>query len=237
MKPTTNNLSMLLPRGIVLLTLITIFCSTVVMQAQKEFLPYQTVLTDKSGASLKVLDVEVLVELKSYSSSGTTVYSEEHSTETGTEGEISLLIGAGTPQGIAYREIDWSVPMYVSISFKPSGFINYFSNNTSELLSVPYAIFSIYSECEQGCPGNQGPKGPTGPEGPYGPQGPKGPNQGQGPPGPMGPAGATGVFEFTLRSTPPSFNSANKVYLDDGTNRADNKPGLRIYINNTWQDI
>jgi len=197
-------------------------CSLNTAKAQKNIMQYQTVL---------------MINLNAYSSNGTTVYTETHSLATGINGEISLPIGGGVAQGLAFREVDWSVPMYVEVLFKPTGFINYFSNNTTKLLSVPYAMFSLYSQCAQGCPGEQGPEGIQGVRGPAGPQGPQGPTQNGGPQGPMGPAGAPGKFEFDLRSSPPSSPIQFQVYLDDGTNRADNNPGLRLYDNNKWKDL
>lgn len=218
-----------------LVALLSIGATTV--SAQKNIMQYQTILADKNGDRIKSLDVEVLINLNAYTSTGTTVYTETHTLATGINGEITLPIGGGVAQSIAFREIDWSVPMYVEVLFKPSGFINYFSNNTTKLLSVPYAMFSLYSKCAQGCPGGLGPEGIEGIVGPQGPQGPNSSNAAQGPEGPMGPAGAPGKFEFDLRSTPPFSPVQFQVYLDDGTNRGDSKPGLRLYNNNSWQDL
>lgn len=205
------------------------------VQAQNETLRYQTSLTDKDGDKLKALDVDILIELRQFSASGPVVYSEKHLTTTGISGELELYIGDGDPQSIDFKELDWSAPTYVQLSYKPTGFVSYFKNNTTELLSVPYAMFSLYSVCDEGCPGRDGEDGPQGPQGPQGSQGPHG---AQANPGPRGPKGEPGVFKFSMRSTEPSFpRIAYRVYLDDGTNRADGKPGFRQYINNTWQDL
>lgn len=204
----------------------------------KATLPYQTVLYDNQGDAIKVLDVEILIELKAISNNGGVVYSETHQLTTGLFGEIRLNIGNGDPLGVDFKEVDWSVPIYVEVQFKPQGFINYFSNNTTELLSVPYALFSLYSTCAQGCPGEQGEDGPPGPQGEQGPRGPEG---ARGPAGneqgPEGPPGTDGVFFFhRMFSSPPSRHQYH-VYLDDGSNRADNRPGLRYFDNWNWIDI
>ncbi len=205
--------------------------------AQKHTLPYQTVITDKEGDPIKEVDVEILVELRGFASTGAVLYSETVTQKTDLNGAVAFNIGTGTAQGIEFTELDWSIPMYVQIHFKPLGFINYFSNTSAQLLSVPYAAFSIYSRCEQGCPGQTGPTGPQGATGPQGPAGPFSSPGAQGATGPQGPQGAQGSFDFILRSSPPFGPIENQVYLDDGSNRGNGEAGFRIYLNNNWQDL
>ncbi len=118
----------------------------------------------------------------------------------------------------------------------------------------------------QGPPGPAGPQGPPGPpsniQGPPGPEGPPGPNGGPpgpagdpGPPGPdspdgvQGPMGAQGPHMFrnhtyNMKSVPPTKMPGGSnnlevgyIYIDDGTNRADGKPGFRRYDGSQWIDI
>jgi surface protein len=70
-------------------------------------------------------------------------YSEVHTLSTDDLGQVSLVIGQGTPiqpTGI-FSEIDWSIGnYYLAIELDTgSGFI---SMGTSQLLSVPYAMYS-----------------------------------------------------------------------------------------------
>lgn len=224
--------------SLMLATVITMSCLTSdVVQAQKHTLPYQTIIVDNHGDPIKDVEVEILVELIGYSKNGNVLYSETHTEKTDLSGAISMQLGAGDAQSIEFVELDWSIPMYVKIQFKPLGFINYFSNNITELLSVPYAAFSLYSKCEDGCPGSNGEDGIAGAQGAQGPAGPSSPIGATGATGGQGPQGLPGIFEFTMKSAAPFGPDENEVYLDDGTNRGDNKPGLRIYLNNTWQDL
>jgi len=205
---------------------------------QKETLAYQAVLTDKDGDLLKVIDLEILVELKANSPNGNVIYSEKHETTTGINGEISFHLGDGQPEGNDYSEINWNQPIYTSLSYRPKGFINYVSTQSTKLLSVPYATFSLYSTCEEGCPGTPGKPGRDGYNGPQGPAGPQGPSGNTGVQGPQGPQGAQGTFEFSPVSSPPfSVPVEMQVYLDDGTNRSDGLVGLRQFINNSWEDL
>lgn len=117
----------------------------------------------------------------------------------------------------------------------------------------------------QGPPGLPGPRGNPGPEGDQGPQGPQTNMVGaQGPPGPpgpaggpagdpgpkgvtgpagpqgactQGPAGPTWLSQLQMRSSPPGATSGDNIYLDDGTNRTDNLPGLRIFTGGVWVDL
>ena len=90
-------------------------------------------------------------------------------------------------------------------------------------------------------PGIAGPKGERGPAG--GPQGDRGPTGNQGPRGPngeCGPAGPVGrswVSQLKLESSPPPPSFGENIYLDDGTNRADGKPGFRLFNGTDWIDL
>lgn len=221
----------------VMAMMILVMVSSTDMVAQKESMAYQSILLDKNGDPIRALDVEVKVQLRQLSSTGTVIYSEVHQIKSGLNGEAKLNIGVGTPESVSFREVDWSVPIFVEILFKPQGFVSYFPNNTTELLSVPYAAFSLYSKCQDGCPGAKGEKGIEGAPGVTGPQGPKGSPSAQGPQGPDGPQGAPGSFSFNLDSQVPQRPAENQVYLDDGSNRSDGRPGFRLYFNDSWIDI
>ena len=89
-----------------------------------------------------------------------------------------------------------------------------------------------------------GPKGPTGPQGPAGgptgPQGQTGPAGNSGPSAPQGPQGAKGpdgLTRFVMTNVTPTANGDQNIYLDDGTNRIDGKPGFRYWNGTSWIDI
>ena len=114
-----------------------------------------------------------------------------------------------------------------------------------------------------GVAGPAGPPGPNGPQGPIGlpstnigPEGPQGPpGPGGGPQGPIGPAGPAGLAGSAgqqgaaglpgssfadyaeMTNVVPTPSSELNLYVDDGTNRADGKPGLRYYNGTTWIDL
>jgi hypothetical protein len=87
--------------------------------------------------------------------------------------------------------IDWSGGMvYVKTEIDMTGGSNYSLVSTRELLSVPYALYSLNSGSNT--PGPVGPMGPQGPAGNDGSTGPQGIQGNDGPMGPQGPIGLTG---------------------------------------------
>lgn len=87
--------------------------------------------------------------------------------------------------------------------------------------------------------GPQGPQGPQGlPGGPRGDQGPKGDRGPQGPTGQcsIGPRGPSWISQVEVKSQPPPTVFDN-IYLDDGTNRSDGRPGFRFFDGTVWIDL
>lgn len=149
---------------------------------------YQAVMTDTSDLPILNSAVGIKISVLQGSSSGTPVFIETHSTTTNGIGLISLQIGAGTPVLGNIASVDWSLgPYFVKTETDPNGGTSYSIVGTSELLSVPYALYSV-----NGTPGPTGPAGTQGATGPQGPQGPQGATGAAGPQGPQGPQGATG---------------------------------------------
>ena len=80
------------------------------------------------------------------SDTGTAVYTETHTTTTNANGLVTLNIGAGTT-GDDFSTIDWSTGSYfVKAETDPNGGTNYTIAGTSQLLSVPYALYAKSTE-------------------------------------------------------------------------------------------
>ena len=89
-------------------------------------------------------------------------------------------VGGGTLVSGNLSAIDWANgPYYIKTETDPEGGSNYSISGTSQLLSVPFALYSA-----NGTPGPQGPIGPAGPQGPAGQNGAAGATSPQGPAGP-----------------------------------------------------
>ena len=159
---------------------------------------YQAVARNSGGIILSGQNITVRLSVLSGSSTGVAEYVETHQALTNQFGLFSLQIGGGNAVSGTFSGITWNgASKYLKVEIDPAGGTGYVDLGASELISVPYAIWSENSNT----PGPQGPQGPQGPVGPAGPQGPAGPTgatgaQGvtgaTGPQGPAGPAGATG---------------------------------------------
>jgi hypothetical protein len=122
---------------------------------------------------------------------GTAVYVETHSAATNSNGLVSIEIGGGAVTSGSFATIDWANgPFFVKTETDLAGGTNYTITGTSQLLSVPYAMYAAASGSSiPGPAGPQGPQGPAGNDGAPGPQGPAGNDGATGPQGPQGPAG------------------------------------------------
>ncbi|MFM7748377.1 MAG: hypothetical protein ACKO7X_10725, partial [Bacteroidota bacterium] len=114
-----------------------------------------------------------------------------HQLTTNSNGLLTCIIGSGQPTLGMMDTIDWSGGMvHVKTEIDMTGGSNYSLVSTRELLSVPYALYSLNSGSN-----TPGPVGPMGPQGPAGNDGAVGP---QGPAGPQGPSGPGGGGSGTL---------------------------------------
>ncbi len=167
-------------------------------QAPQKF-SYQAVVRDGSDNLITGTTVGMKISILSGSISGAVVYSESQSPLANANGIISVEIGAGTPISGTLSSIDWSADNYfIKTEIDPTGGSSYSISGTTQLLSVPYALYAANSGSST--PGPQGPAGPVGPagaDGATGPQGPIGLTGATGPQGPIGPIGLTGATGST----------------------------------------
>jgi uncharacterized protein (TIGR02145 family) len=109
---------------------------------------YQSIVRDVTGEVVADQAVGVQVMLLQGSISGTVVYSEAHTPMTNTYGLVTFQIGGGTVGMGDFTSIDWSMgPYYVQIGTDPTGGTDYSQiQGTSQLVSVPYALYSNASD-------------------------------------------------------------------------------------------
>ncbi len=135
--------------------------ATIYAQSPEKF-SYQAVVRNSGGVLIQSSNVGIKVSLLQGSSSGTIVYSETHGVVTNVNGLVTLEIGGGIVVSGTFATIDWSAgPYFLKTETDPAGGSNYTITGTSQLLSVPYALYAANS----GTPGPQGPIGLTGADG------------------------------------------------------------------------
>lgn len=109
---------------------------TVMAQSPGGF-SYQAILKDAAGTVRANVATVVKFEILQGSATGTVVYSETQNTTTTSTGLINLSLGTGTPLTGTFAAINWSTgTYYLKIT------IDNVAMGTSQLLSVPYALYS-----------------------------------------------------------------------------------------------
>jgi hypothetical protein len=115
---------------------------SLVAQAPQSF-KYQTVVRYNTGEIMSNKSVSFRISMHEGSATGTIVYQETHATTTNPFGLANLKIGSGEIVSGTFSSINWaSGSKYLEIEMDPSGGNSYVSMGTTQLLSVPYALFS-----------------------------------------------------------------------------------------------
>jgi hypothetical protein len=89
---------------------------------------------------------------------GAVVYQETFSTNTSSLGLANVNIGMGASVIGTFSGINWGKnSKFIQVEMDPTGGTNYTDMGTTQMMSVPYALY-----CANGTPGPQGPAGPVG---------------------------------------------------------------------------
>ena len=110
---------------------------------------YQAVIRNASGALVTNHAVGMRISILQGSATGTVVYRETYSPvpQTNANGLLTVDIGGGTPSTGTFSGIDWvDGPYYLKTETDPTGGTSYTITGTSQLLSVPYALFARTSD-------------------------------------------------------------------------------------------
>ena len=157
-----------------------------------EKMSYQAVIRDAGNTLVTSQAVGMQISILQGSISGTAVYVETQTPTSNINGLVSVEIGSGTVVSGTFNTIDWSAgPYFVKTESDPTGGSTYTITGTSQLMSVPYALYAKTSGSST--PGPQGATGPQGAAGTNGTDGAVGATGATGPQGPQGPIGLTGA--------------------------------------------
>jgi hypothetical protein len=108
-----------------------------------EKMSYQSVLRGTNNALVTNQNVRVKISILQGTITGTAAYVEEHSTSTNSNGLVSLSIGGGTLISGNFSTINWANgPYFVKMEADPTGGTNFTISGTTQLLSVPYALYA-----------------------------------------------------------------------------------------------
>ena len=121
-------------------------------QAPQAF-KYQAIARDMNGNPVINQEISVRISILTGSPEGTIIYSEIHQLSTTSLGMINLEIGTGMIVTGTFGEIAWGANSYfIKIEMDTAGGDDFVFMGTSQLLSVPYSLFS-----DNGVPDGQTP--------------------------------------------------------------------------------
>lgn len=108
-----------------------------------EKMSYQAVVRDSGDALIANQAVGMQISILQTSAAGASVYVETQTPTTNINGLVSLEIGTGTPVTGTFAGIDWANgPYFIKTETDPTGGSSYTITGTSQLLSVPFALYS-----------------------------------------------------------------------------------------------
>lgn len=108
-----------------------------------EKMSYQAIIRNAGGQVLPNQSIAIKASILQGSPAGAAVYSERLAGNTNTNGLITLEIGSGTVLTGTFNTINWSTgSYYLKTETDLAGGTNYTITGTSQLLSVPYAMFA-----------------------------------------------------------------------------------------------
>ncbi len=139
-------------------------------QAPNKF-SYQAVIRNAKNNLVVDKVISMRISIIAGNVTGITVYQETHTTKTNSNGLISLIIGSGTQVVGNFDSIKWgNTNHFVKLETDINGGSDYNIIGTSQLLSVPYALYAENSK-NPGPKGDKGDKGDTGDTGKLGEKG------------------------------------------------------------------
>jgi hypothetical protein len=118
---------------------------------------YQSIARNSNGNIIPNSPVSIRISIKDLTPTGSIIYQELHNASTNDFGLFNLNIGGGIPTIGQFTAINWAIgSKYIEVEGDLTGGSNYSSFGTTELLSVPYALYANNSGNSSGLsPGTQ----------------------------------------------------------------------------------
>jgi hypothetical protein len=124
--------------------LIVAFLATAATFAQApEKMSYQAVVRAADNTLVTNQKIGMQISILETTLNGDAVYIETHTPTTNANGLVTIEIGTGNPTLAVFSAIDWAAgSFFTKTQIDPTGGANYTITGTSELLSVPYALYA-----------------------------------------------------------------------------------------------
>ena len=107
---------------------------------------YQATVRNSSGDLIVNTNVYFKFNVIQGSQTAVPIYTETHYVPTDDLGQVNLVIGQGTANTGVFSELDWSLgSYYLGIELSINSANDYVAMGTTQLLSVPYALYAANS--------------------------------------------------------------------------------------------
>lgn len=130
-------------RKIYFLLLLQLFSFSIVFAQAPQAIPYQAVARDVNGNVLGNQAISLRFSVHDLLPSGTIVYQETQSLSTNSLGLFTCNLGQGVIIVGTLSSVNWgSGEKYIQVEFDAAGGTNYTDMGTTQLMSVPYALYA-----------------------------------------------------------------------------------------------
>jgi len=132
-------------------TLFFLFCAFAAMAQAPQKFNYQAVARNAQGTVLPNQTVSIRASILDGSPTGISQYSEIHNVSTSQLGLFTLSIGGGSVLGGSFNNVNWAIgEKYLKVEMDVTGGNSFTLIGTSQLLSVPFALYSEKSNIQAG---------------------------------------------------------------------------------------
>lgn len=101
----------------------------------------QSAYRDQQGEVVANQDLDIMITLRAGTAEGESVYTETHTVTTDAQGIVNIALGS-KDELQEFSSIPWDQPIFIQIDVKLSGESSFTTIDVSQLLSVPYALFT-----------------------------------------------------------------------------------------------
>lgn len=133
-------------KKIITIVIALMFTANIFAQAPEK-MSYQAVVRDASNVLVTNQAVGMQISILQGSPTGVAAYIERHTTTSNVNGVVMLEIGTGTVVAGNFSTINWANgPYFIKTETDPTGGTVYSISGTTQLMSVPYALYSKTAE-------------------------------------------------------------------------------------------
>lgn len=135
--------------------LVAFLISIVTFAQVPQGISYQAIALNSSGNPVVSSNIGIRLSVLDNSATGTVLYTETHTKTTNAQGLFNLVIGQGIPSIGTFSTINWGTnSKFLKVEMDVIGGTNYALVGTTQLLSVPYALYAGKVKSENVVGGN-----------------------------------------------------------------------------------